>query len=639
MLQRFGEELIEAVNHLEAEGVAHRDIKPENIGIAENRTGKLQLVLFDFSLCRTPADNITAGTHPYLDPFLSLRRPPRWDLYAERFALAVTLYEMAVGQPRSGATANLAGHARRRGHHRERCLRPGHARRFTTFFAKALKRDYRERFDNAEDMLRAWRAIFAIGRRFIHETGAAGGPGRHRHDRHAAHHDGRAGLQPGAQDILERMGIHNARELLAVDRIRFRYLRGVGDKIRKEIRLTAKELAACGPTSRRAAAPCTTRTRKGGAVSVNELAAQLLPRRPAGDDRPEEAALAHYLGLDDSVQAGTWPNLGESGTSQSGRPGHADRRAHQGPRTLAQEPAFTELRQQLDTLLRSQGQVMSAHEAPWPAPLRGCAAQDDAERLRQATRRAAGPRSKRSRTSTSRDSRRSTIQPCALIASASAWADYARQLGAAADACAWPTPAPATRVLETLEGVPLPPPWPLKARPLQRPLTPPGCCVWPPRRRAKVALSSRQEIYPRHGAAAGPAPVPGRTGRRTCNLAPVREDPGTACAVATPRLQALPGRPELDRLLEEAGAPPSWGPVRRGRRRRVPVAHLGGAQTAGTTTVFSRHTTELTLRAAATARRQSRRRRRGRGTPHPRLAARRPSGADRSPAHCAPGRS
>jgi serine/threonine protein kinase len=103
MLQRFGEELIEAVNHLEAEGGAHRDIKPENIGIAENRTGKLQLVLFDFSLCRTPADNITAGTAPYLDPFLSLRRQPRWDLYAERFALAVTLYEMAVGQPPAGA--------------------------------------------------------------------------------------------------------------------------------------------------------------------------------------------------------------------------------------------------------------------------------------------------------------------------------------------------------------------------------------------------------------------------------------------------------------------------------------------------------------------------------------------------------
>ena len=42
-------------------------------------------------------------------------------------------------------------------------------------------------------------------------------------------------------------------------------------------------------------------------------------------------------------------------------------------------------------------------------------------------------------------------QPFALIASASAWADYARQLGAAADACALADPLlPPPRVLETL---------------------------------------------------------------------------------------------------------------------------------------------------------------------------------------------
>jgi serine/threonine protein kinase len=105
MLQRFGEELMEAVNHLESEGVAHRDIKPENIGIAENRTGKLQLVLFDFSLCRTPADNITAGTHPYLDPFLSMRRPPRWDLYAERLRSPSPCTRWRWASPPSGATA------------------------------------------------------------------------------------------------------------------------------------------------------------------------------------------------------------------------------------------------------------------------------------------------------------------------------------------------------------------------------------------------------------------------------------------------------------------------------------------------------------------------------------------------------
>jgi serine/threonine protein kinase len=63
----------------------------------------LGIVLFDFSLSGTPVDNIRAGTAPYLEPFLSLRKPPRWDVHAERYALAVTLYEMATGKlPRFG---------------------------------------------------------------------------------------------------------------------------------------------------------------------------------------------------------------------------------------------------------------------------------------------------------------------------------------------------------------------------------------------------------------------------------------------------------------------------------------------------------------------------------------------------------
>lgn len=38
-------------------------------------------------------DNIHASTRPYLDPFLSLRRPPRWDLAAERFHASEALRE------------------------------------------------------------------------------------------------------------------------------------------------------------------------------------------------------------------------------------------------------------------------------------------------------------------------------------------------------------------------------------------------------------------------------------------------------------------------------------------------------------------------------------------------------------------
>jgi hypothetical protein len=546
MLQRFGEELIEAVNHLEAEGVAHRDIKPENIGIAENRTGKLQLVLFDFSLCRTPADNITAGTHPYLDPFLSLRRPPRWDLYAERFALAVTLYEMAVGQPPvwgDGQTspAMLDVEATVESDVFDPVTREG----FTTFFAKALKRDYRERFDNAEDMLRAWRAIFA-GRQATQttETGAAEGLAAIAMTATPLTTMAELGYSLEAQDVLERMGIHNARELLAVDRIRFRYLRGVGDKIRKEIRLTAKELARLRPDLTQGRSTVHDADEEvGGAVSVNELAAQLLPRRPAGDDRPEEAALAHYLGLDDSVQAGTWPSLGESAQANQVDRGTLTAALIKARERWLKNPAFTELRQQLDTLLRSQGQVMSAAESAMALlALRGCAAQDDAERLRQASAvlRAAVE------AEAHLDQPRFEAfdhQPCALIATASAWADYARQLGAAADACALADPLlPPPRVLETLEGVPAtsgsaPPRRPHRPRSQPR-WPPPGCCAWPPRRRARrrcpAGKRSTRAAW-RHS-----RPCASRWARwsahRSCACATSR----TACAAAIPKPRHCP---------------------------------------------------------------------------------------------------
>ncbi|MGH9891949.1 MAG: protein kinase domain-containing protein, partial [bacterium] len=237
LLRRFGEELIQTVEHLEDQGVVHRDIKPENIGISQvGAKGRLRLVLFDFSLSRTPPENISAGTHPYLDPFLPLRRPQRWDLYAERFALAVTLYEMVTADvPRWGdgrtAPAMLECEADLDAERFDPHLREG----LTAFFEKALRRDYKERFDNAEEMLRVWRRVFeesqplstqaetleAVAERASATTTIA-----------------ELGYSVEAQNVLEGMGIHNVKELLAVDRIRFRYLTSVGDRVRKEIRLT-----------------------------------------------------------------------------------------------------------------------------------------------------------------------------------------------------------------------------------------------------------------------------------------------------------------------------------------------------------------------------------------------------------------
>lgn len=162
LLQRFGEDLLDVVNYLEEQGINHRDIKPNNIAVGQvGRGDRLHLVLFDFSLSKAPIDNIRAGTTGYLDPLLPLRKPPRWDLHAERYAAAVTLYELATGVlPKWGDGSVVPSHSN--------CEVTVDAELFdaslrdslTEFFRKAFRREPRQRFDNAEEMLRAWRGCF-----------------------------------------------------------------------------------------------------------------------------------------------------------------------------------------------------------------------------------------------------------------------------------------------------------------------------------------------------------------------------------------------------------------------------------------------------------------------------------------------
>lgn len=596
MLQRFGDELLDAVRHLEDAAVIHRDIKPDNIGIAESRTGKLKLVLFDFSLARTPAENLTAGTPPYLDPFLALRPQRRWDLHAERFAAAVTLYEMAVGKPPhwgDGQTAPAMLDV-------EATLEvdafdPVVRQPLTDFFAKALRRDYRERHDNADDMLRAWRAVFE--RASTTQPAAAQG-----FEAVAMVATGQTtmaelGYSLEAQDVLDRMGVHNARELLAVDRIRFRYLRGVGDKVRKEIRLKAKELARLRPDLTQGRGSLYDEGAEPDAhdasvpVSVNELAAALLPRRPAGDDRPEEVALAHYLGLDDAVAAGQWPSVGDAA-----RACDVDRATLAAALVKARErwlknKAFTELRSQFEALLATQGQVMTAQElAAALLALRGCALQDDAERLRLASAVVRAAVEAESQLDQPRFDAFDHA-PVPLVATSPAWADYARQLGTVADTCALADPLmPPGRVLEALEAVRAP------AEPAglgDGPATPPVPAARLRRLATmasrKAALSSRQEIYPRGMPAlqAIKASMGALIGATELKVHELRD----RVRGRYPEAERLPDRPLLDRLLEEAGAPLQWDPLAADGAGAYRRQSLNGGLTAGTTTLFARRST------------------------------------------------
>ena len=244
-LQRFGVDLLDVVNYLQEQGIAHRDIKPDNIAVGMvGRGDTLHVVLFDFSLARTPTDNIRAGTNGYLDPLLPLRKPPRWDLHAERYAAAATLHELATGTlPRWGDGTTDPSHLNCEITIDAELFDASLRERLTEFFRKAFRRDVSQRFDNAEEMLREWRHCFEN----LEQPGAF-----------SDHEDEETlrellanvtldtqvhelGLGTRATNALDRANLLTVEDLLTVPMRRLSRFRGVGNKTRREI-ITAVRL-------------------------------------------------------------------------------------------------------------------------------------------------------------------------------------------------------------------------------------------------------------------------------------------------------------------------------------------------------------------------------------------------------------
>ena len=248
LLQRFGECLLDVLKFLEKQGINHRDSKPDNIAIGHIGSSKqLELVLFDFSLARAPLDNIRAGTATYLDPFLPLRKSRRWDLNAERYAAAITLYEMAGGPgsiPKWGDGASDPSHlqceATIDGDLFDASLRDN----LMEFFTRAFRRNPDERFDNAEAMLDAWRDCF-VG---IEDPSTLSD--------HVDVEEVRKllaiatldtqipelGLGTRATNALDRANILTVEDLLSVPMRKLLRLRGVGNKTRREIAASVRIL-------------------------------------------------------------------------------------------------------------------------------------------------------------------------------------------------------------------------------------------------------------------------------------------------------------------------------------------------------------------------------------------------------------
>jgi serine/threonine protein kinase len=234
---------LEIVRFLEEQGIPHRDIKPDNIGVGPvGRGDKLHLTLFDFSLSRTPPENLEAGTQGYLDPMLPLRK--RWDLHAERYAAAVTLFELATGTlPKWGDGRSEPSQIEDEATIDAELFDPSLREALVPFFRKALRRDAGERHHNAEEMLRDWRDCFTT----IEAAGAATEADEEelRQRLQEAEFESsihELGLGTRAANALDRANVLTVEDLLTVPMRRLLRLRGVGNRTRREIAASVKIL-------------------------------------------------------------------------------------------------------------------------------------------------------------------------------------------------------------------------------------------------------------------------------------------------------------------------------------------------------------------------------------------------------------
>lgn len=590
LLQRFGECLLDVLKFLEKQGINHRDIKPDNIAIGHiGSSNQLELVLFDFSLARAPLDNIRAGTAAYLDPFLPLRKSKRWDLHAERFAAAITLYEMAAGPgsfPKWGDGASDPSHlhceATIDGDLFDASLRDN----LMDFFTRAFRRNPDERFDNAEAMLDAWRDCF-VGienpSTFIDEFDE----NEVRKLLASATEDTpilELGLGTRATNALDRSNLLTVEDLLTVPMRKLLRLRGVGNKTRREIAAAVRILKerlgtghsslVTGDGSSVPVNPSENTPESDqniASMSVDQLILRITKIGKNEGDTANQTLLA-LLGL--SRQSHTegqgsnhkWLSQAEIAPIVDVTRGRIAQLVGKFQARWCKDAALTKMRSDLVEILTTAGGVMALKEVADSLLVARGSVEDDPRRTQYALALA------RACTETERTLaeprfivKRSSVTgplPCAndqglvindrptiVVALTPELASYAIQLGQVADSLAIADPlVPPARVLQRLREI---------TQPVGMSLLSDSRLLRLAAATSKnAAVSSRQELYPRgmdalraiklsQGAIYG---VP------TLTVAMIRDRVSGRYPEAAP----VPDRPELDSLLQAAGFDFEW---------------------------------------------------------------------------------
>jgi serine/threonine protein kinase len=576
-LQDWGDDLLEIMDVLQRRGVSHRDIKPDNLGVAERggKGKKRQLVLFDFSLAAEPLDATDVGTPPYLDPFLGDGERRTWDPAAERYAAAVTLYEMATGRrPEYGERGGHPGYTDADVTIDPELFDRSYAAGLAEFFRTALHRDAKRRFGTAEEMRRAWNAVFANPATVTVEPAAL----RVTRDTPI----GAAGLSPQVLAALERLSIMTAGAASDLSPAQATWLPGIGTTTRRRLRdeLAGLRTRIAETTAQPPAEP----------TLLDEMAARLVP------DNVDRTVAETLLGLGEPTAPRRTARLGDGAWTS---PRDTARLLRADQRTVRQAMSdlerhwlrldgMRELRDTVVEVVEAAGGVAAAlhcaaalldHEGSTVAePLRTRLAEAvlraviDTELADQRTN--ADPR-----LTYSREARGILIAAGPAHAGAGPSTaerlEWAERLGRAADelARADPLPVPAT-VIETLRAVPMPG----NADP---------SLIFPERlveiaviASQDAAATSRLEIYQR-----------GLDPDRALRLAAgalygadeiTPEQVAQRIKTRFPEAKALPGRPGLDAVLRAAGIPLRWD--EQAKHYRGEVAQGRGLTSLRTTT-------------------------------------------------------
>jgi serine/threonine protein kinase len=493
LLERWGRDLLEIVQALDLVGVNHRDIKPDNLAYREiGARRERHLTLFDFSLARAPLEQTRAGTPRYLDPFFGPGRP-RWDAAAERYAAAVTLYEMATGSlPVYGDDATHPVLGLDEVTLDRELFEPALADGLAAFFARALRRDPKQRFDNVAEMLASWARIFAAVPDAAAEPTAEPVPGEDRDQLAEAAGPAtpleRSGLTPRAVSALTRLGVGTVGDLLARPPFEVSRVPGVSEPTRREIRRRAKrwrarlgvaavadetavadeaaadETALAGESAAGGAAPGDGAAPAG--TSVDALLVTLLPGRTARSDT-ELRAVRLLLGLrDDGGGPLRWPARAQVAERLGVTPARVTQIAVKARARWAGSAPLAAVRDAVVDLLDEAGGVLSAAEVAHALLATRGSAAEDADRLARGLGLVrAAVEVELDRGGESRLDRRRAEQAVLLArepddpdaAPATDLLDYALALGRVADDLAGQEALPpAGRCLELLRTVPVP---------------------------------------------------------------------------------------------------------------------------------------------------------------------------------------